>query len=124
MQTIFLLSLGAVLGANLRYWLGIWTSQRWQSHYPVATLLINLTGSLLLGFFLTVVTERILGDPQWRIFFAVGFLGSFTTFSTYTYESIALLLAGNWISGLFHLFGSALLGGFAAIAGVLLGRML
>jgi CrcB protein len=123
-QTILWISLGGVLGANLRYWLGIWIAQRWGAQVPYATLLINLTGSLILGFFVTLITDRFLVDPRWRIFFAVGFLGSYTTFSTYTYESIVLLMSGNWVLGLLNLFGSAFLGALAVILGVALGRLL
>lgn len=121
-QTVLLISLGAVLGANLRYWFGVWAGQRWGTQFPYATLLINLSGSLILGFFVTVITQRFLIDPRWRVFFAIGFLGSYTTFSTYTYESINLLMAGNWSLGLFNLLGSAVLGGLAAAAGVVFGR--
>ncbi len=124
LQTVLLISLGAVLGANLRYWFGIWAGQHWGTQYPIATFIINLTGSLILGFFVTVVTERFLIDPRWRVFFAVGFLGSYTTFSTYTYESMALIMAGNWLSGLFNLIGSAVLGGLASVIGIVLGRLL
>jgi fluoride exporter len=123
MQTVFWIALGAVLGANLRYWFGVWAGQRWGTELPYATLFINLTGSLVLGFFMTVVTERYLVDPRWRVFFATGFLGSYTTFSTYTYESISLLMAGNWSWGLLNLLGSAVLGALAAILGMALGRM-
>ncbi len=124
MQTVLLISLGAVLGANLRYWFGVWAGQRWGTQYPIATFIINITGSLILAFFVTVVTERFLIDPRWRVFFAIGFLGSYTTFSTYTYESIALIMAGNWPGGLVNLFGSSILGGLAAVLGVILGRWL
>jgi len=124
LQTALLISLGAVLGANLRYWFSLWAGQRWGTQYPIATFLINLTGSLVLGFFITVITERFLIDPRWRVFFAIGFLGSYTTFSTYTYESITLILAGNWLGGLFNLFGSAVLGALASILGIFLGRLL
>lgn len=124
MQTVLLISLGAVLGANLRYWFGLWAGQRWGTQFPVATFIINLTGSLLLGFFITVVTERFLIDPRWRVFFAIGFLGSYTTFSTYTYESVTLWMAGNWFAGLLNLLGSAVLGGLAAALGMVLGRLL
>lgn len=123
MQTVLLISLGAVLGANLRYWFGAWAGQRLGTQFPIATFIINLAGSLVLGFFITVATERLLIDPRWRVFFAIGFLGSFTTFSTYTYESIMLILAGNWLSGLANLLGSAILGGLAAVLGIWLGRL-
>ncbi len=123
MQTILWISLGAILGANLRYWLGVWVAQHWGTQFPYATLLINLTGSFILGFFVTLITNRFLVDPHWRIFFAVGLLGSYTTFSTYTYESVVLLMAGNWLPGLLNLFGSAFLGALAAVLGVVLGRL-
>jgi CrcB protein len=122
-QTVLLISIGAVLGANLRYWFGIWAGQRWGTHYPIATFIVNLTGSFVLGFFITVCTERFLIDPRWRIFFAIGLLGSFTTFSTYTYESISLIMTGDTSSGLFNLLGSTVLGGLAAILGIFLGRI-
>jgi CrcB protein len=122
-QTFLWISLGAVLGANLRYWLGLWIAQRWGTQYPYATLFINLTGSFILGLFIALISDRVLIDPRWRVFFAVGFLGSYTTFSTYTYESIMLLMAGNWALGLFNLFGSAFLGALAAVLGVMLGRL-
>lgn len=123
-QTVLLISLGAILGANARYWFGVWAGQRWGTQFPFATLFINLTGSLILGLFYTLILERFLIDPRWRVFFAIGFLGSYTTFSTYTYESVALLMAGNWVTGLLNLFGSAVLGGLAVILGVMLGRLL
>ncbi len=123
LQTVLLISLGAVLGANLRYWFGLWAGQRWGAQFPIGTMIINLTGSLILGFFMTVITGRFLIDARWRIFFAIGFLGSYTTFSTYPYESISLLMAGNWTGGLLNLLGGAVLGGVSAILGVVLGRL-
>jgi fluoride exporter len=123
-QTFLIISFGAVLGANLRYWLGNWAAQRWGTQFPYGTLLINLSGSLLLGFFLTLATQRFLIDPRWRLLFATGFLGAYTTFSTYTYESIALINAGSWLLGGLNLLGSALLGGLAAIAGIFLARLI
>lgn len=123
-QMVFWISLGAVLGANLRYWFGVWAGQRWGTQFPLATLFINLTGSLILGFFITIATERFLLDPRWRLFFAIGFLGSYTTFSTYTYESMAMILMGNWSWGLLNLLGSSVLGGFAVFLGVILGRLM
>jgi fluoride exporter len=122
-QTFIWISLGAVLGANLRYWFGNWAGQRWGTEFPIGTFLINITGSLVLCFFMTVITDRFLVDPRLRVFFATGFLGSYTTFSTYTYESISLLMVGNWSGGLMNLLGSAVLGGFAGILGVFLGRL-
>lgn len=123
METILLISIGAVLGANLRYWLGAWAALRLGTNFPIGTLLINLTGSLVIGLFITLISNRLMIDPRWRTFFAIGFLGSYTTFSTYTFESVALLQAGRWAAGLWNLFGSAFLGGAATFLGIWLARV-
>ncbi len=124
MEQFLLISLGAILGANARYWLGDWVAQRFGTSFPYGTLLINLTGSLILGLFFTLTTERFLVDPRWRTVVAIGFLGAYTTFSSYTYESVSLILAGQWTLGLVNLFGSAVLGAIAVTGGIALGRWL
>lgn len=124
MEKFLLISAGAILGANARYWLGDWAAQKWGAAFPVGTLIINLTGSLLLGLFMTLATERFMLDPRWRLLFVVGFLGAYTTFSTYTYESFNLLLSGQWLPGLLNLLGSSVLGVLAVGLGVYLGKLL
>jgi len=124
MERFLLISLGAILGANARYWVGDWAAQRWGSAFPLGTLLINLSGSFLLGLFVTLATERFMLDPRWRTFFAIGFLGAYTTFSTYTYESMNLINQGQWAAGLLNLLGSAVLGALAVFLGIALGRLI
>jgi CrcB protein len=124
MEKYVWISLGAILGANARYLVSGWAADRWGSSFPLGTLLINVTGSFVLGLFLAVTTERIVVDPRWRLVVAIGFLGAYTTFSTYTYESIQLLLNGSWLAGIANLVGSNLLGVLAAGLGVFLGRSL
>ena len=124
MRQFLLISLGAVLGANARYWMQAWAVERWGASFPFGTLAINLIGSFLIGLFVTLASDRLLLDPLWRIFFIIGFLGSFTTFSTYTYESVLLLMQGEWLSGMFNLFGSALLGLLAVLGGVIVAKIL
>jgi CrcB protein len=123
MQTLLVISIGAVLGANLRYLVGGWAVQRFGTTFPYGNLIINLSGSLLLGLFMTLFTERFLIDPHWRVMVAIGFLGSYTTFSSYTYESVSLILSGHLWSGLLNLFGSSFLGGLAVLLGIWLGRL-
>lgn len=123
MDRFLLISLGAIFGANARYWVSDWAAQRFGASFPIGTLIINLTGSFALGLFLTIATERFLLDPRWRLIVAIGFLGGYTTFSTYTYESVNLLLTGQWFSGLFNLLGSAMLGAVAVVGGIILGRL-
>jgi len=124
MDKFLIISLGAILGANVRYWVGGWAADRFGTTFPYGTLIINVTGSLILGFFITLVTDRFLVDPRWRLLVAIGFLGSYTTFSTYTYESMNLILSGQVWTGLLNLFGSSVLGAAAVTAGILLGRTL
>ena len=122
MQTFFIISLGAILGANCRYWLGGWAAQRLGTDFPYGNLIINLSGSFILGLFMAFAMDRFMVNPQWRIFFAIGFLGSYTTFSSYAYESVMLMLNGQYLSGFFNLLGSSVLGGLAVLLGILLGR--
>lgn len=117
-----LISTGAILGANLRYWVGLWAANYFGTSFPYGTLIVNLTGSFILGFFMTLAVDRFLLDPRWRILFAVGFLGSYTTFSSYTFESLRLMMENQWLPGLFNLFGSAFLGGVAVFLGIILAR--
>ncbi|NTV36345.1 MAG: fluoride efflux transporter CrcB [Anaerolineaceae bacterium] len=124
MEKFLLISAGAMLGANARYWLSDWAAQKWGATYPIGTLIINISGSLLLGFFMTLATERFMIDPRWRLLFAVGFLGAYTTFSTYTYESFNLILKGQMLYGLLNLFGSTILGFLAVGIGIYLGKLL
>ena len=122
MEKFLIISAGAVLGANARYWIGDWAAQKFGVNFPYGTFIINLSGSLLIGFFLTLATERLMIDPRLRLLIAVGFLGAYTTFSTYAYESFTLLFNGQWVTGLINLFGSTLLGILAVGLGVYLGK--
>ena len=122
MEKFLYISAGAILGANLRYWIGDWAARKLSAGFPYGTLLINFTGSLLLGFFITIAAERLLVDPRLRLLVTVGFLGSYTTFSTFTYESLNLLLKGQVLAGLLNLLGSILLGVAAVGIGIFLAK--
>lgn len=120
----FFLAIGAILGATTRYWLGGWVAQKWGTSFPYGNLVINLSGSFLLAFFMTLSTERFVLDPRWRLFLALGFLSSYTTFSSYIYESLTLMASNHWRLGFINLFGSSVLGLLAALLGMVLGQML
>jgi CrcB protein len=122
METFLLISIGAILGANLRYWVGGWAANLFGTSFPYGNLFINLTGSFVLGFFIALTSERIFVDPRWRILVAIGLLGSYTTFSSYAFESINLIAENQWLPGLLNLFGSAFLGGLAVLLGIFLAR--
>ena len=93
------ISLGAIAGGNLRYFLSRMVTKFSDPAFAYGTLIINVSGSLVLGFFLVWTTERVLANPYWRWLVAIGFCGSYTTFSGYAYETIAYFEQGNW--GLF-----------------------
>ena len=118
-MTYLAISIGAVLGANARYLIGGWVADRLGAAFPYGTLLINVSGSFLIGIVLTIVTERALA-PWWvRPTFAVGFLGAYTTFSTFSYETLGLVGAGSF--ALAGLNIAASVGG--ALVGVYLGTV-
>ena len=124
MQTILCISLGAILGANARYFLGQYTARLSASTLPYATLLINCTGSFILGLFLVWTTERVVADPRWRLFVAIGFCGSYTTFSSYAYETFALLEQGQWQVSALNMIANNVLCLTGVVAGAALARML
>jgi CrcB protein len=118
------IGLGGFLGANARYLVGAWALHRWGANVPVGTFIVNVTGSFLLGLMLTFGMSRLALDPRWQLSLAVGFLGAYTTFSTFAFESSQLLLAGNWRLGLLNLLANNAVCLVAAVAGVLVGRNL
>ena len=110
---------GGFLGANARYFVGLWAAATWGTLFPWGTLLINVVGSFVLGFYLTFVTERFTGRSTTRLLLATGFLGAFTTFSTFSYETIQLLAQGATMVALAYMAASLLLGLTAVVVGLM-----
>lgn len=123
MDRILLISIGAAAGANARYWIGVWTLQSLGPRFPYGTLFVNVTGSLILGFLVALAADKLLPEP-WRLLLAVGFCGSYTTFSSYAVESVDLL-SGDvpWLSWL-NIIGNNLLALLAVLGGIWLARVL
>ncbi len=120
---LLIVGLGGFLGANARYLIGGWAAERFGVAFPYGTFLINLSGSFFIGLFLTLVTERFVVHPSARLFFAIGFLGAYTTFSTFTFETLALLQSRAYLFAAANLLGSMLLGLVAVTLGVVVGRL-
>jgi CrcB protein len=119
MQTILWISLGGVVGANLRYFVAQQVA-RLTTMFPYGTLAVNVTGSFVIGFFLVWTTDRVLVDPRWRLLIAVGFCGGYTTFSSYAFETFVLFERGQWLPALLNV----LLSNTLCLIGVVLGAML
>src|SRR5258707_8771899 len=116
------ISLGAVLGANLRYFLSRIIARFTDAAFPYGTLIINVTGSLVLGFFLVWTTERVLANPLWRLLVAVGFCGSYTTFSSYAFETMGYFQQGHWTLFAINIVANNLLCLGAILAGAMIAR--
>ncbi|MBW4464431.1 MAG: fluoride efflux transporter CrcB [Pegethrix bostrychoides GSE-TBD4-15B] len=117
-------SLGAVPGALARYYLSLLCGQWFGIGFPMGTLLANLSGAFLMGFFVTFTLDRLVIAPDLRLLIAVGFLGSYTTFSTYALDASNLLRSGQSGLALLYGLGSAGLGLLCLESGRLVARWL
>jgi CrcB protein len=118
------ISLGGILGANSRYLIADWAAQRLGASFPYGTFIINISGSFLLGFFMAFLQDRAFIHPNYRLFFATGFCGAYTTFSTFTYESLRLWQDSSFLLAITNLFGSLVVGMFGVFLGFVFGRMI
>ena len=118
------ISLGAVAGANLRYWMSRYAVRLLGPVFPYGTLAINVLGSFVLGFFLVWTTERTIADPRWRLLIAVGFCGGFTTFSSYAYETMVFFEQGQWALLTANFVSNNLLACAGVLAGMAVARVL
>ena len=124
MRDILTISLGAIVGANARYFLSRYAAKIMGPVFPYGTLVINVTGSLIVGFFMIWATERVLIDPRWRLLIVVGFCGAFTTFSSFAFETMAYFQQGQWLLMTTNFLSNNLLCLGAVLAGMALARVI
>lgn len=124
LHRLLLVAVGGAAGALARYLIGGWIAGRMGISFPWGTIFINVTGSFLLGLLGVLSYERLLLPPEALTLLGVGFLGSYTTFSSWQYETFRLLENGSWPYGLINLLVSPLLGLGGVLLGVILGRTL
>ena len=124
MSRYIAVAIGGALGAMARYWIGNLVFERFPTRFPLGTLIINVSGSFVVGFFLAVLSERVNIHPNWRLAVAVGFVGAYTTFSTFEYETFRLLENGILTGGLMNVLASLILGFVAVWGGIVAGREL
>jgi len=115
---------GAVLGANLRFVITMWAAEQWGTAFPYGTFIVNISGAFVIGVFLALVGGRFEVDPLWRLFFATGVLGGYTTFSSYAWEALALAEVGAWLRAAAYVLGSNVLGLVGVWVGAQLGRLI
>ena len=115
---------GGAIGALLRFWMSTWVYARLGSDFPYGTLAVNVLGSLIMGVLYVLLLERLDLDPIWRAALLVGLLGAFTTFSTFSIETLNLIENREIIKALMNIFLSVVLCIFAAWLGVIAGRQI
>ncbi len=123
-KDFLVISVAAIVGANLRYLLSRLAAMELGSVFPYGTLFINIVGSFIVGFFVIWTTERALVDPRWRLLVVIGFCGSFTTFSSYAFETMAYFEQGQWGLMLANVLTNNVLCLSGALAGMALARVL
>ncbi len=124
MQKYLLIALGGALGSMARYWVGVTVTDRWGARFPYGTLVINLTACAVIGFVLTFMGKRAGMSSAWRYLVPVGFVGAYSTFSTYEWETLSLLRAGGYPMAALYACGSLILGLAAVWCGMLAAEFL
>lgn len=118
-----LVGVGGFLGANARFVLARWVGGLADTPFPLGTLVVNVIGCFALGVLATLVMTRLVAhSDEIRLAVGVGFLGALTTFSTFGYETHALLEDGSWGAALLNVVGSVVIGLLAVRAGVVVAR--
>jgi CrcB protein len=119
-----MIAVGGALGAIARYEVALRIQQRVPAGFPWGTFIVNTSGCLLMGIIMTVLSERVIDNPQWRYLIPIGFIGAYTTFSTFTFEAFQATSEGAWLIGATYVFGSLAAGYIALWVGILIARAL
>lgn len=124
MMNVLVIGIGGFVGAVARYGIAVWIGRRWGRSFPLGTFVINVSGSFLIGLLMTLMAERFTENPQWRLLLVVGFLGAYTTFSTFEYETGALLKDGEWLFAGLNVVLSVIVGFVALKLGEVMAKTL
>ena len=120
MQKYLLIAFGGALGSMARYWVGTAVANRMGTKFPYGTFVINITACVIIGFSLTVLAKRADLNPAWRFLVPVGFIGAYSTFSTYEWETLSTVRSGAFLEASLYAFSSLFLGLIAVWAGILI----
>jgi fluoride exporter len=120
LQKYFLIALGGSAGAIARYWIGVTVAGRMGTKFPYGTFVINISACIIIGFFLTFLSSRAGMNPAWRYLIPVGFVGAYSTFSTYEWETFSSIRTGAFFIASLYALASLFLGLVAIWCGVLI----
>jgi len=117
-----MVGIGGGLGSILRFWLGSYIGSRMGSRFPYGPFVINITGSFLIGLVFAFLTARTQWSPNWRYLIPIGFIGGYTTFSSFEYETLQTIQDGQIGLGLLYVAASVVVGFAAVWGGMMAGR--
>ena len=120
MQKYLLIAIGGALGSIARYWVANTVAGRMGFRFPYGTLVVNLTACLVIGFTMTYMGRRASLDPAWRYLIPIGFIGAYSTFSTYEWETLSSLRSGAFLLAALYAGGSLVLGLIAVWGGAMI----
>ncbi len=123
MQKYLLIAIGGSLGAIARYWVGLAVADRMGTKFPYGTLVINITACLIIGFSLVFLGRRAELNPAWRFMIPIGFIGAYSTFSTFEWETFTTIQTGAFFLAALYVVLSFFLGLIAVWCGALLARV-
>jgi CrcB protein len=124
LQKYLLIAVGGALGSIARYWVGSAIANRMGTKFPYGTFVINVTACVIIGFSLSFMARRANLNPGWRFLIPIGFIGAYSTFSTYEWETLSTIRSGAFAIAALYAVGSLILGLAAVWGGSLLAEIL
>lgn len=123
LQQLIIAGIGGFIGSASRYWLSLVSYRVLGQDFPYGTLIVNVIGSLFIGFLMTLFEERFVISGNLRIFLTIGILGGFTTFSTFSYETVSLLREGSYLTGTINILSTVFICLGATWFGSIIGKL-
>ena len=122
MTKYFMVAIGGAFGSVLRFWVGSYISNRTGARFPAGTFLVNITASFLIGFLVTLLAAKASWSPQWRYLILIGFIGGYSTFSTFEFETFRIFQEGEFLIAGLNVLLSVVVGFFCVWLGAISGK--